>query len=79
MAARYNAKSSSIIETCNIMKEYKSVIDNVALIDAKMWHGTTGEFQFDMQYDYVRLFLMDRYAYLNTVFAMSHTEFLSLI
>lgn len=79
VAIRYNEKSSSILETCNQMKDYKEIIDNVALIDAKMWHGTTGEFQFDMQYDYVRLFLMDRYSYLNTTFAKSHSEFLSLI
>lgn len=79
VSARYNEKSSAILETCNIMKEYKDVIDSVALIDAKMWHGETGEFQYDMQYDYVRLFLMDRYNYLNTVFAKTHADFLTLI
>ena len=79
VASRYNEKSSAILETYNEMKEYKSIIDEVALIDAKMWHGMTGEFQYDMQYDYVRLFLMDRYNYLNTVFAKTHSEFLALI
>ena len=55
------------------------MIDSVAKIDAEMWHGTTGEFQFDMQYDYVRLFMLDRYAYLNNIFTKSHTEFLELL
>lgn len=79
VVARYNEKSSAIINTYNSLKAYKDVIDEVANIDAKMWHGMTGEFQFDMQYDYVRLFLMDRYNYLNNVFAKTHAEFLDLI
>lgn len=79
VAARYNAKKDVVVETCAMLKDYKQVIDDVALIDAEMWHGMTGEFQFDMQYDYVRLFLMDRYAFLNNVFAKPHAEFLELI
>lgn len=79
VATRYNEKKNVIIQTCNMLKEYKDTIDTVALIDAKMWHGTTGEFQYDMQYDYVRLFLMDRCTYLSDVFAKMHTEFLELI
>ncbi len=79
VVARYNVINSKILETCEILKEYKSVIEEVADIDSKMWHGSTGEFQFDMQYDYVRLFLNDRYAYLNDTFSKSHSEFLSLI
>ncbi len=76
---RYNEKSSAIIETYNYLRDYKSIIDKVAIMDSKMWHGSTGHFQFDMQYDYVRLFLMDRYNFLNSAFAKSYTEFLDLI
>ncbi|MBO5954362.1 MAG: CotH kinase family protein [Clostridia bacterium] len=79
VASRYNAKNSAIINTYSHLKDYKSVISPVAKIDAKMWHGMTGEFQFDMQYDYARLFLMDRYNFLNTAFAKPHAEFLALI
>lgn len=79
VAARFNEKKDAIIKTCNHLKEYKNTIDSVALIDAKMWHGTTGEFQYDMQYDYVRLFLKDRYDFLDNLFAKSYAEFLELI
>ncbi len=79
VATRFDEKKNAILETVNTMKEYKQVIDEVATIDSKMWHGTTGEFQFDMQYDYVRLFLMDRYSYLDTVFDKTHADFLTLI
>ncbi|MFQ6724373.1 MAG: CotH kinase family protein, partial [Clostridia bacterium] len=79
VAERFNVKKQSIIDTCNYLKDYKATIDKVALIDARMWHGITGEFQYDMQYDYLRLFLMDRYDYLDNVFALSRTEFLDLI
>jgi len=79
VASRYNTKKGALINTYDHLKDYKTVISPVAKIDAKMWHGTTGEFQFDMQYDYVRLFLMDRYNFLNTAFAKPHSEFLNLI
>lgn len=76
VATRFNDKKEAILKTCEELKNYKETIDAVALIDAKMWHGTTGEFQYDMQYDYVRLFLMDRYDFLDSVFSKSHAEFL---
>ena len=79
VATRYNQIKDCITQTSDKLKTYKSTIDAVAIIDAEMWHGTTGEFQFDMQYDYVRLFLQDRYAFLNTIFSMSHAEFLELL
>lgn len=79
VSTRYMQKNSAIINTYNILKEYKNTIDNVAIIDANIWHGYTGEFQFDMQYDYVRLFLMDRHSYLNSVFSKTHNEFLALL
>lgn len=79
VAERYDAEKQAIIKTCEHLKEYKSAIDNVALIDTRMWHGITGEFQYDMQYDYLRLFLMDRYTYLDKVFDLPYSEFLKLI
>lgn len=76
---RFNNEKQSVIDTCNHLKEYKNIINNVALIDTRMWHGITGEYQFDTQYDYVRLFLLDRCEYLEKTFSLSHTEFLNLI
>ena len=79
VAARYNSMNNAILETCETLKDYKNKIDSVAIIDSKMWHGITGEFQYDMQYDYARIFLMDRFEFLNSAFSKPHAEFLSLI
>lgn len=76
---RYNALSHVILEVAEDLKTYKSKIDSVAIIDSKMWHGENGQFEYDMQYDYVRLYLQDRHSFLNTAFGGSHEEFLSLI
>jgi len=79
IALRFNNLKANINNTLNTLKDYKNKIDNIALIDAQMWHGLTGEFQFDMQYDYVRLFLSERMQFLSDAFARTHTEFLQLI
>ena len=79
VVTKFNTYKQTILETAEYLKDYKEAIDKVALIDSKMWHGTTGETQFDMQYDYVRLFLQDRYSYLNNVFNKPHAEFLSIV
>ena len=76
---RYFRNQESILELIDYLEYVKEMIDEVALIDAKMWRGKTGEFQYDSQFDYVRLFLRERQDYLNEVFAMSHTEFLEEI
>ena len=77
VVARYNTINSCIPNVINHLKSYKSTIKNVALLDAKMWHGNNGEFQYDMQYDYVRLFLSDRHEALNTAFSKTHAEFMA--
>ena len=79
VATRFNEKKDAILETCKHLKDYKDTIDSVALLDSQMWHGQTGLFQYDMQYDYVRLFLYDRYEYLTEVFAKPHSEFLTMV
>lgn len=75
VANRYNELSSKILDVVEHLRIYKSKIDNVALIDAKMWHGETGKFQYDSQYDYVRLYLQDRYGFLNYIFSLSYSEY----
>lgn len=72
---RYNTLATSFYDEVHALKDYKQKIDIVAQIDSKMWHGKTGVFQFDMQYDYVRLFLYDRYEFLNSAFSGSQSEF----
>ena len=79
VALRYDQLKSTLIDVSNYLKDYKATIDNVALVDTRMWHGRTGEMQYDMQYDYVRLYLLDRYAFLDKSFDLPHSEFLKLI
>ena len=76
---RFNELKGKILDVCDHLRDYKSVIDDVARIDAENWYGETGVFQYGMQYDYVRLFLQDRYYYLNEAFALTHEEFLEII
>lgn len=75
VATRYDEIKHVILEVAEDLKNYKAKIDAVAQIDAKLWYGKTGEFEFDMQYDYVRLYLQDRYTYLDSVFDKSFEDF----
>lgn len=77
--ARYNELSYVLLQVAENIKTYKTTIDSVAIIDAKMWYGETGHFEYDMQYDYVRLYLKDRHEFLNSAFSKSHEEFATLI
>jgi len=52
-------------DVCDQLKDYKSTIIEASKFDAEYWYGETGAYQADMQYDYVRLFLLDRVAYFN--------------
>lgn len=79
VVSKFNECKQSILIIVEDLEGYKQKIDNVALIDTKMWHGKTGEMEYDMQFDYVRLFLSDRYDFLNYAFSKSHGEFLSMI
>ena len=75
---RFNEKKGAILEVTDSLRDYKEVIKNVAIIDAEQWHGETGEFEFGMQYDYVRLYLYDRYEFLDNAFKLPRKEFLNL-
>lgn len=79
VAVRFDAIKGKILETADYLKTYKAKIDAVAKIDAEMWHGETGVFEYDMQYDYVRLYLQDRYVYLDKVFDMDYLAFMTEI
>ena len=75
VSARFNETKDRILEVSDNLKAYKNTIDAVASLDAKCWHGVTGQFQYDMQYDYVRLYLQDRYDFLDNTFNLSHSDF----
>ncbi len=77
VATRFDAIKGKILETADYLKTYKAKIDAVAKIDAEMWHGETGVFEYDMQYDYVRLYLQDRYVYLDNVFDLNYSAFMA--
>ncbi len=79
VVTRFNEIKSRILEVAENLKTYKAKIDNVASIDTRCWHGVTGQFQYDMQYDYVRLYLQDRYTFLDGIYKLSHADFVSKI
>ncbi|MBQ9792961.1 MAG: CotH kinase family protein [Clostridia bacterium] len=79
VAARFDVVKARILEVAENLKTYKETIDAVAKLDAKCWHGSNGQFEYDMQYDYVRLYLQDRYNYLDKVFDLSFEDFSELI
>ncbi len=76
VSTRYNSIKQSIVDVSNSLKDYKAKIDNVAHLDLKLWRGDKGLFEYDMQYDYVRLFLLDRYEFLNAVFNCDYETFM---
>ena len=54
-----------VIDVVTELGEYKSTISVAAKVDLKYWHGDRVASYFDKQYDYVRLFLLDRYNFFN--------------
>lgn len=58
------------------LRDYKAVIKEPSRSDAIKYYGETGKFQFDMQFDYVRLFLLDRIDYFDELFSLEYKEFL---
>ena len=75
---RWDQVKGYIKEVSITLRDYKAGLRKVAEYDALRWYGETGLFQFDMQYDFVRLFLLDRYDYLDEVFDLSYEEFKKL-
>ena len=61
----------------NKLRDYKAYVSEASKFDAIMWYGLTGDFEFDMQYDYVRLFVLDRKDYFDEIFDLDHTAFLT--
>ena len=67
-ARRFLEKKDALLKVCEHLRTYKAQIDKVATVDAQITYGETGIFQYDMQYDYVRLYLLDRYNFLTKHF-----------
>lgn len=70
---RFNYKKEIIIDTIYIVGEYKKNIEKIAKLDAKMWHGKSS----GLEYDYARLFLFDRYQYMDSVYNLTYQQFIS--
>lgn len=79
VTARFDELKQTVLDVTELLKGYKSDLDKLALLDTRMWHGVTGEMQYDMQYDYVRLYLQDRYNYLDKMFDLPHADFVNNI
>lgn len=68
VAKRFMEKKDCLTEVSNFLRDYKAKIDSVAILDAKQCYGENSEFEYDMQYDYVRLYLLDRQKFLEEYF-----------
>ena len=73
---RWQQTREGVKDVVNYLRDYKAIIKGPARSDALTYYGETGVFQFDMQYDYVRLFLLDRIDYFDEIFALEHNNFL---
>jgi len=63
---KWDEVKGNILAVVDLLQEYKTEISSAAKYDATYWYGETGSFQFDMQYEYVRIFLLDRYQFLDS-------------
>ncbi len=79
VAERYDEVKQNILDVANHLGEYKSTIENIAELDAIMWYGKKGAKEFEEYYQYVRIYLVDRYNALDKIFDKPHTDFLKLI
>ena len=73
---RWEETRGGVKEVVDYLRDYKAIIKEPSRSDALVYYGDTGKFQFDMQYDYVRLFLLDRIDYFDELFALEHKAFL---
>lgn len=73
---RWDEISDNIKPVINHLRDYKKFISEASKFDAIMYYGLTGDFEFDMQYDYVRLFALDRTDFFDEMFELDHSEFL---
>ena len=72
---RWQETRAKVKDVVDYLREYKIIIQAASRSDALKYYGKTGDFQFDMQYDYVRLFLLDRIDYFDEIFALSQKDF----
>ena len=75
LQTRFNAIKQNILNVADYLGEYKKVIEDIALLDSQMWHGERGQ----LNYDYVRLYLYDRYHYMQQAFSLNYNEFIALL
>ena len=73
---RWEETRGGVKGVVDALRDYKATIKAPSRSDALVYYGNTGVFQFDMQYDYVRLFLLDRIDYFDEIFALDHKSFL---
>ena len=76
---RWQEVSEGVKAVVDYLRDYKAIIKEPSRSDALTYYGETGKFQFDMQYDYVRLFLLDRIDYFDEIFALEHKPFLQAV
>lgn len=76
IASRWAEVADGVKGVADHLRDYKATLKEPGRSDARLHYGERGAFEFDMQYDYVRLFLLDRIDYFNEIFSLGYIDFL---
>ena len=76
IASRWAEVADGVKGVADHLRDYKATLKEPGRSDALLHYGERGAFEFDMQYDYVRLFLLDRIDYFNEIFSLGYIDFL---
>jgi dihydrolipoamide dehydrogenase len=76
LKVNYVSMKDGVKGVADYLRDYKATLKEPGRSDALLHYGESGAFEFDMQYDYVRLFLLDRIDYFNEIFSLGYIDFL---
>lgn len=74
MVNKFYEIKPKVLKVVNDLIEYYGVIYNASIIDAKHWYGEKGDYMFSSQFCAVRLFLIDKINYIESVFSKTFSE-----
>ena len=67
----------NLLDVAVHLGEYKEKISVASKVDLNFWHGNSGSSNFDTQYDFIRMYLLDRYTFLSKkLVSTNYNEFL---
>ena len=71
---KWDEIKSNILEVVEDLYDYKWYIKDEAIYDANFWYGEKGGLVFDLQFDYVRLYLLERYNFIDETLTEDNYE-----